>query len=92
MINIRIGGSLKLGFHKDGNREILITAEKTTETCEGVKTVQGNLKLHPSDNFGFIEDVFIPGYLLNQFKNGMSLSVQTVLSYEKKKEKWSWNG
>lgn len=90
--NIKIGDTLKLGFHQDGDKEILITAEKTTETSQGIKIVMGNLKLHPSGNFGFIEDVFIPGFLLNNFDDGMKLSAKAVLSYEKKKEKWSWKG
>lgn len=90
--NIRVGDSLKLGFHKSGNKEILITAEKTDKISVSVKTVKGNLKLHPSGNFGFIEDVFVPGYLLKNFNEGIKLSVTAVLSYEKKKEKWGWKG
>ena len=82
----------KLGFHKSGNKEILITAEKTDKISVSVKTVKGNLKLHPSGNFGFIEDVFVPGYLLKNFNEGIKLSVTAVLSYEKKKEKWGWKG
>jgi hypothetical protein len=90
--NIRVGDSLKLGFHKSENKEILITAEKTDKISVSVKTVKGNLKLHHSRNFGFVDDVFVPGYLLNQLNEGIKLSVTAVLSYEKKKEKWSWKG
>ena len=40
--------------------------------------------------FGFVEDVFVPSWLIEGMGNNETLKVKAVKSYDKKKDQWGW--
>ncbi|MDF1867911.1 MAG: hypothetical protein P1U70_24040 [Saprospiraceae bacterium] len=84
---LRIGDNLKLGFDSTQKSTDVITAEKSNESGTCIKNFSGELRLHGSGNFGFVNDVFVPKDLLR--KEG-SISGKAILAYNKRKENWGW--
>ena len=42
------------------------------------------------NGFGFVEDVFVPSWLIEGMENNETLKVKAVKSYDKKKDQWGW--
>ena len=63
-----------------------------TAPFEGVfyKQFSGTLKRRPENNFGFVEDVFIPASLLGDAQGGAELSGTAAVSYNRVKDLLSW--
>ena len=57
-----------------------------------VKEVKGKFKLHPSGNFGFIENVFIHSSICSQLKDGNEVSVLAVYEFNNKQNEYGWKG
>ena len=52
-------------------------------------TISGILKKSKS-GFGFVKDVFIPSWLIENISDGTTISVKAVKSFDKKKRQWGW--
>ena len=72
------------------NRLEICHLEPSNETkLADTKKITGILKKNER-GFGFLEDIFIPPYLLDSQQNGDCLTVIAVYSFNKAKEKYSW--
>ncbi len=60
--------------------------------CHAIKEVQGLVTIREGQNFGFLEDVFIPPFLVieQQLENGDEVNCKAILSFNKKKKEWRW--
>ncbi len=55
------------------------------------KKIEGQLKIHSSNDFGFVNDIFIDQTLFPKSAyDGMNVKGTAVLSFNKKKESWGW--
>lgn len=57
-----------------------------TDEC---KTVRGVLKKNKA-GFGFVEDVFVPSWLIENIGNGENVELKAIKSFDKKKNQWGW--
>lgn len=74
---------------KNNRLEICHLEPSTETTLANTKKTTGILKKNEK-GFGFIEDIFIPPFLLDSQQNGDHLTVIAVYSFNKAKEKYSW--
>lgn len=88
ILNVRFNGEGQNGFYKT------LTAKKvdSNTTSEAIKFFKGILKIIPPQNYGFIEDIFIEPKIIEEKKltNGESVNGRSILSFNKKKNEWSW--
>lgn len=58
------------------------------------KSFKGTLKVIEGKGFGFIDNIFVPPYLVNQNnlteKNGLDFEGNAILNFNKKKGIWDW--
>jgi len=56
------------------------------------KIVDGEIIIRPGNSFGFVNNIFVPAYIINreQLKSGDKISVMAILSYNRKKKDWGW--
>ncbi len=92
----KIGDFLKVRFNgegQDGFYKILTVKKADSNTrSDAIKNFEGNLKLVSSQNFGFIEDVFIEPKLVEEKRltEGQLVNGRAILSFNKKKNEWGW--
>lgn len=91
--NPKVGDILKVRLEEKENGFCkLITAKIDNESIsECVKSFNGKISIFPQ-GFGFVNDVFLASYLLqeNKIMNGEFISGKSILSFDKKKNKWGW--
>lgn len=90
--SINIGNMYNAYITKNAknNRLEICHLEPSNETkLADTKKITGILKKNER-GFGFLEDIFIPPYLLDSQQNGDCLTVIAVYSFNKAKEKYSW--
>lgn len=61
-------------------------------SSEILKIVSGTLSIKQENPFGFVHDVFVsPQIIFNEnLTNGQVISIQALISYNKKKKSWGW--
>jgi tetratricopeptide (TPR) repeat protein len=88
VLKVRFNGEGKDGFYK------LLTATKAESdlTSDAIRRFEGILKVISSQNFGFIEDIFIDPKIIqeNKLHNGLIVRGKAILSFNKKKNEWGW--
>lgn len=94
----KVGDILKVRF-KGKNREkggfySVFTATKADPniSSKAIKSLKGNLNIHGSNNFGFVDNIFVGPKLIdeNNLENGQNIIGKAILSYNKKKNEWGW--
>jgi hypothetical protein len=80
--------SIKSNFYKVAD----IQPVNISEPVEFVRNIKGKVEIKPGNSFGFIENVFIPHFVISKYrlKNGDRISVTAVESYNKNKKTWGW--
>ncbi|QKG79308.1 DUF7017 domain-containing protein [Tenuifilum thalassicum] len=94
--NPQIGDLLKVRFNgngRDGYYNILSAKKVDADIpCDALKSFEGKLKINPSQNFGFIENIFVEPIIIkkNNLNDGQLLKGMAILSYNKKKKTLGW--
>jgi hypothetical protein len=59
-----------------------------------IKTVERDITIRPGNSFGFVNNIFVSGDLINKnnLKNNQTVKLISVLSFNKKKKTWGWKG
>ena len=87
-IEVRLGEPSAEGFFK------ALTLRKTERqpAASVLKPFSGPLSIHPGNNFGFAEDVFLAPELIAaaRLANGDLFSGRAVRSFNKRKQAWGW--
>jgi hypothetical protein len=92
----KIGQLLKVRFNgegQDGFYKILSVKKADPNlTSDAIKAFEGTLKVIPPHNFGFLNDVFLEPRMIQEknLKDGQTLTVKAILSFNKKKKEWGW--
>jgi len=92
----KVGALLKVRFHGDGQDGFykILSARKAEShlNSEAVRDYEGTLKVIPPENFGFVDNCFVPPKLIaeNKVQNGETVNGKAVLSFNKKKNEWGW--
>ena len=92
----KIGDFLKVRFNGDGQNGFykILSAKKdaSTEPSDAMKDFEGTIKVISSQNFGFIEDIFIEPKIIeeSQLTDGQQVRGKAILSFNKKKNEWGW--
>ena len=88
LIKIRFNGDGKEGYFK------VLTAKPAEPgaTSAAIKNLTGQLNIIPSQNFGFVDDIFIDPKIIqdNNLQNGQAIQGKAILSFNKKKNEWGW--
>lgn len=95
--NPKVGDLFMVRVEKEGDSDyhrIFSSKAIQDEKVEfsGRKVIDGSIKIIPDNNFGFVDDVYIPKYIIDQNKlvDGQCISAKLLLSFNKKKLKWGW--
>jgi tetratricopeptide (TPR) repeat protein len=94
-INPKIGDMYKARLNKKGDEgffTVLTIKPANGAISECVTKISGQLRLHQNGDFGFINDNFVPPDIVksNNLKDGVTLSGNAILSFNKKKKEWGW--
>ena len=67
-------------------------SEDNLEDLDIIKNTNGSLRRNEGQNFGFVEDVFVPPEIISthKLKNQDQLEGLALLSFNKKKKEWGW--
>lgn len=67
-------------------------SKKYQKKSDAIKQISGSLKISGDNQFGFLDNVFVPPDLIKKYRvsNGDSLTGQAMLSFNKKKNEWGW--
>lgn len=88
--HLKIGITIQLGLHNEGEENRIITAKCYDGHCDAIKTFEGVLNKNPDKPFGFVNDIFIPPYLAQDLSNRLSVTGKAILSFDAKKQKMNW--
>ena len=88
LLSVRLKGDNQNGFFK----ALTVNKAEDDVKSEAVKEFSSTLRIIPSQNFGFVEDVFVNPQLIeeNNLLHGANVTVRAILSFNKKKEEWGW--
>lgn len=92
----QIGDLLKVRFNGDGQDGFykILSAKKADSnvSSDAMKDFEGTIKVVSSQNFGFIEDIFIEPKIIekNKLTEGQQVKGRAILSFNKKKNEWGW--
>ena len=77
---------------EDGFHRVFTARRGENENSSLLRSVTAPFNQVPDKNFGFVQDVFVDGRLIEKHKLAvnMSVSVKACPSFDKKKEKWGW--
>lgn len=91
---VSIGDVLDVRFNKkDGDYHTVHTVEKSSQKPENlVKSISGICNIIEDKGFGFIDDIFIPNQIIDQYNlsDQEEISGKAIPSFDKKKDKWGW--
>ena len=77
---------------EDGFYKVLTFKKSLNEESEVIKNVSGSLRMAANRDFGFINDNFVAPDLIikHKLKDGDEVHCKALLSFNKKKNEWSW--
>ena len=90
------GDIVKVRFKSDGQdgyfRIYTIKKADNSTPAEAIKNFEGIFSMIPGKKFGFIEDVFVPPYLVAEYQlnEGEFIKGRAILSFDKSKNRWGW--
>ncbi|SFV28347.1 DUF7017 domain-containing protein [Thermoflavifilum thermophilum] len=91
-----LGDALRVRFHEQAKQSFyqwvsLFPAPGHDYPDSFCKSFTGNLHLHASGRYGFVNDVYIDASLLkSHLSNKQKLTGRAILFYQQHKNKWSW--
>jgi tetratricopeptide (TPR) repeat protein len=87
VLSVRLNKISDEGFYK-----VLTIKSNLNSESEALKTIKGLFKAVPNKDFGFVNDVFIAPDIVkeNNLVDGNEIECKTILSFNKKKNEWSW--
>lgn len=92
----QIGHLLKVRFNGEGQdtfyKVLTVSKVDTGLSSEALREFQGVLKVVVTQNFGFVEDIFIEPKLIqeNNLRDGCITEGKAILSFNRKKSSWGW--
>jgi hypothetical protein len=92
----QIGDLLKVRFKEDGQDGFYkILSAKYADSnlsSDSLKIFEGTLKIIPSNNFGFVDDIFVEAKMIEEKKltDQQKIQGRAMLSFNKKKNEWGW--
>ena len=88
IVKVRFKGNAQDSYYRIYT---LKKADNSTPT-DAIKNIEGTLKLVYGKNFGFIDDVFVPPYLVAEYQlnEGEFIKGRAILSFDKSKKRWGW--
>ncbi|MDI3527796.1 MAG: hypothetical protein PWR03_1979 [Tenuifilum sp.] len=88
LIMVRFDGNGRDGFYR------ILSARKVDDDlpCDAIKSFNGKLTKKPSQNFGFVNDIFVEPKIIERYnlRDGQFLSGMAILSYHNKKKTLGW--
>jgi len=84
-----VGDYVELSVTKEESGELFPVKSTPCQPSEiqGVSTIQGELRLAPK-GFGFVENTFIPPFLIDSIKNSSIVSVLSITTWDKTKSRY----
>ncbi|MBQ4892165.1 hypothetical protein J8L86_20130 [Shewanella sp. MMG014] len=75
----------------DDNGELAVISSSSCAKAEvaDVAFLEGTLRVAPK-GFGFVEDTFVPPFVIGDISNESKVLVQQVMSWDKTKSRYSW--
>lgn len=92
----KVGDILKVRFDRNENnnffRVLTISFAPDNTPTEIIREFSGMFNIHPTGDFGFVDQTYIPGDLIRShtLASGSNIHGKAMLSYNKKKEQWGW--
>jgi len=73
----------------------LYSLDKTTDlpSDEIYKIIEGELVIHKTNSFGFVDNVFVSPQIISKYKleNGSQINATAIQTYNAKRKAWGWN-
>ena len=90
ILKVRLEAVGNEGFHRALTIEKVENGSNVELPC--LKEISGVIRIPENKSFGFIDDVFIPPYIVESAEliDGKNLSVKAIISYNKNKDEWAW--
>ncbi|MGF1758952.1 tetratricopeptide repeat protein [Photobacterium sagamiensis] len=73
----------------DGEQTVIGSAPCAKSEVPDVSFIEGTLRIAPK-GFGFVEDTFVPPFVIGDIATESHVSVQRVMSWDKTKSRHSW--
>jgi len=94
----KVGDVLQVRLQNKGNERFykVLTLKQLSKEyqkkSDAIKQISGSLQITGDHKFGFLDNVFVPPDLINSrsLKNGDQLKGTAILSFNKRKNEWSW--
>ncbi|MEA3505332.1 MAG: hypothetical protein U9R32_09100, partial [Bacteroidota bacterium] len=79
----------KASFYKINS----IRNSKEKISTEILKPVSGKIEIHKGNSFGFVNNIFIPPYIINKYHlhDKEIIDALAIQKYSKKRKSWAWN-
>jgi len=95
--DVKVGDTLRVRFQggsNEGMHQLYTAIIVNDETLKNqfIREIKGIVK-RPSDKpFGFLDEVFIPPYIVTKHKlaDGMSFAGKAIKTFNKEKKQWGW--
>ncbi|MGL3129178.1 DUF7017 domain-containing protein, partial [Klebsiella pneumoniae] len=73
----------------DGNKEVVASSSSKQVDMADVSYVEGTLRIAPK-GFGFVEDTFVPPFVIGNLKNETKVRALRIMSWDKSKARHNW--
>ncbi|ELV7508270.1 hypothetical protein ACET7Q_11595 [Aeromonas veronii] len=84
------GDYVELSLSANGNeKEVVASVPCQSIKLADVGTVEGELRIS-AKGFGFVEDTFVPSFLIGDVANESRVSVLRVMAWDKSKDRYNW--
>ncbi len=86
----QVGDYVELSI-SNASAEREVVACTPCQPCQmaDVSHVEGQLRITPK-GFGFVDDTFVPAFLIGDFENESSVSALRIMSWNKSKSRYDW--
>lgn len=86
----QVGDYVELSISKaNGEKEVVMCIPCQSCQIADVSHVEGQLRIAPK-GFGFVEDSFVPAFLIGDIQNESQVSAVRILSWDKSKARHNW--
>lgn len=84
------GDYVELSLSMRGNeKEVVASVPSQPVELVDVSTIEGELRIAPK-GFGFVEDTFVPPFVIGDIANGSRVAVLRIMAWDKTKARHNW--
>ncbi|WP_244298196.1 tetratricopeptide repeat protein [Aliivibrio finisterrensis] len=85
-----VGSYVELSLsQKEGEFEVVASKPCQDGNIDDVSYIEGELRIAPK-GFGFVEDTFIPPFVIDETPSGSQVKALRVMTWDKVKSRYSW--